>query len=283
MKKKMIAALLLLTILLLLAFSASADVLDGWFLARLSRSKAIYSGPGKHYYRANNAKATYGSPGEAHIFGLEANGWLLIGYELSNGDYRVGYCEPGSAAEIYDRQGDYALMQLSFAQTSAVINQPCYLTDDPCLHMEPVSLMAQGTGCVFLSTLDGAWAYIEVAAAEGLMRGFVPVQCLTVDGSPLQLGPSYGFSRPVIEVREVWARAKQKLATRALPTTRSEDTGTYFLAEQQVLVLAKHWDSVNGIWWVKCAIETNKGTRHLWTGAKRFYPETLPLEKLPEE
>lgn len=98
-----------------------------------------------------------------------------------------------------------------------------------------------------------------------------------------QLGPSYGFSRPVIEVREVWARAKQKLATRALPTTRSEDTGTYFLAEQQVLVLAKHWDSVNGIWWVKCAIETNKGTRHLWTGAKRFYPETLPLEKLPEE
>ena len=55
------------------------------------------------------------------------------------------------------------------------------------------------------------------------------------------------------------------------------------MAWQYIRVLARAWDSRNGIWWVKCEIPVRNEYRVLWTGYKRFDAQTLPLESIPVE
>ena len=69
-----------------------------------------------------------------------------------------------------------------------------------------------------------------------------------------------------------------KISTRSGPSTKYQDTGTYDLAGQYLEILARAYDNVNKIWWVKCVIPTNG--RELWTGYKRFDQSTLPLERI---
>ena len=68
-------------------------------------------------------------------------------------------------------------------------------------------------------------------------------------------------------------------STRSGPSTEYQDTGTYSLKGQYLQILARHWDSVNEIWWVQCVIPSNG--RALWTGYKRFDHDTLPLDIIP--
>ena len=72
-----------------------------------------------------------------------------------------------------------------------------------------------------------------------------------------------------------------KLATRKGPGTQYEDGGTYSVKGQWIRVLSRAWDSRNKIWWVKCEIPYRKEIRVLWTGYKRFDPNTLVLEDIP--
>lgn len=79
---------------------------------------------------------------------------------------------------------------------------------------------------------------------------------------------------------ECWALATDKIATRNGPSPRYTGMGTYSLKGQYLRVVAKAWDSTNGIWWVKVDIP---GAGLLWTGAKRFDASTLQLSVLAEE
>ena len=82
---------------------------------------------------------------------------------------------------------------------------------------------------------------------------------------------------------EFYGLAIQKLATRTGPSTKYAEGGTFEVKGQYIQVLAKAYDKVNEIWWVKCVIPDRGGFKVLWTGYMRFDPSTLPLELLPEE
>ena len=62
--------------------------IDTYQTMRLEGSQPVYSGPGTHYYRDN---ATV-SGGRSRVYGSE-NGWVLMGYGLSDGRYRIGWVD----------------------------------------------------------------------------------------------------------------------------------------------------------------------------------------------
>lgn len=76
---------------------------------------------------------------------------------------------------------------------------------------------------------------------------------------------------------KITALAINKLSTRSKPTTNSTDMGTYNLQGQWVVVLGKHYDSQNEIWWLKVDI----GGQQLWTGAKRFDSSSYDFNSVP--
>ena len=92
--------------------------------------------------------------------------------------------------------------------------------------------------------------------------------------------PSPGQNQPF---DGVYGLTINKLATRKGPGTQYDGGGTYSVKNQYIKVLAKAWDSRNGIWWVKCEIPYHGETRILWTGWKRFDHSTISLDDLPEE
>ena len=79
----------------------------------------------------------------------------------------------------------------------------------------------------------------------------------------------------------LYGLAIDKLATRTGPSPRYEGGKTYSVKGQYIQVLSRAFDSGNGIWWVKCVIPYGDEKRILWTGYKRFDPNTLPLEWIP--
>ena len=79
----------------------------------------------------------------------------------------------------------------------------------------------------------------------------------------------------------IYGLAIMKISTRSGPSTKYQDTGTYDLEGEYLEVLARAYDDVNEIWWVKVVIPTNG--RALWTGYKRFDHSTLPLDIIPIE
>ncbi|MBR3335200.1 MAG: hypothetical protein IKG23_12995 [Clostridia bacterium] len=89
--------------------------------------------------------------------------------------------------------------------------------------------------------------------------------------------------QPQYRNREIYGLTIDKLATRKGPGTQYDGGGTYNIKNQYVKVLAKAWDSRNGIWWIKCEIPYKKEIRVLWTGYKRFDHSSFNLDDLPEE
>ena len=79
-----------------------------------------------------------------------------------------------------------------------------------------------------------------------------------------------------------WAYATMKLSLRSEPSTSARDLGTYNMADSYVLVSARHWDSVNSIWWLECSFEYNGSWITGWTGAKRFDVDSYVLNALPQ-
>ena len=81
----------------------------------------------------------------------------------------------------------------------------------------------------------------------------------------------------------MYGLAITKLATWEGPSTKYKETGTYFVSGEYIRVLARAYDKLNGIWWVKCEIPYRDEMRTLWTGYYRFSSKTLPLEAIPIE
>lgn len=111
----------------------------------------------------------------------------------------------------------------------------------------------------------------------------------TIESAAEKLGgelPETVTAAPVLTpepAAEVYGYTIDKLATRKGPGTQYEGGGTYSVQNQWIKVVAKAWDKRNNIWWVKCEIPYRNEIRVLWTGYKRFDPESLDLGLLPEE
>ena len=141
---------------------------------RFSGSWPVYSGPGTYYYRANNNRATMGG-GVCQVYGVEGN-WVMIGYGLSNGNYRIGYI----SVDALPRMG-LRIPYLDFQATTRRVIYTSDLTDDPVCYTPTVTTLPAGTYVLFLGYVQErgeTWAYVEVLAAGSIMRGFVPAWCL---------------------------------------------------------------------------------------------------------
>ena len=103
-------------------------------------------------------------------------------------------------------------------------------------------------------------------------------------GNSSQYGsPNNGQTYPSQNTGGAYGLAAYKLSTRTGPSTKYAEGGTYDVKGQYIHVLARAYDSVNEIWWVKCEIPYGGSVRVLWTGYWRFDPTTLSLDQLPVE
>lgn len=112
---------------------------------KFSKSYAVYAGPGTDYYR--NGKATLGGGGTCRIYGTDGD-WLLVGYELGSGDYRIGYITNYTLPSNIDH-----VDPVSYAWISTYTVSSASITDDPVINMKKIETLPEGTDVTFL-----AWA-----------------------------------------------------------------------------------------------------------------------------
>ncbi|NLD52529.1 MAG: hypothetical protein GX650_06505 [Clostridiales bacterium] len=129
----------------------------------------VYTGPGPDYYRVGNA--TLGG-GTIRVYGREG-GWVLIGYGLSNGGYRIGYV----TADAIPASVQPPTLRLVRVPKSNVATS--VFVDDPIVSKNrELSVRFEGGGHPFtlLGFLSTNWAYVEVDNFQGSgkpARGFI--------------------------------------------------------------------------------------------------------------
>ena len=170
MKRRVICfALALAVFFSLLPEARAITSLDSYISANFGRSYDVFSGPGRQYYRANMGKAMYGG-GAARVYGSDGD-WIMMGYQLSNGDYRIGYVYKTALSTAVYVNGD--IQPLRFSHYTAYAGSNCTVTDDPVINMKRVASLPENTPLTVLATMDTNWYYVEVNTSQGLMRGFV--------------------------------------------------------------------------------------------------------------
>ena len=209
MRKRCLCLTLVLLLALPLACPARAlTVLDIYATARFERSYPVYSGPGEYYYRANSGKATYGG-GVARVYGVTGD-WIMIGYELGSGDYRIGYITREALGGMYDVKGSVNY-SLAFSGTTLWAGEGCALTDDPVINCKTVYTIPQGTAVTALGTIGTEWTYVEVMGSSSLMRGFVRSRKLSSSAA--------GGSAPSIGSGAYYPTATPAIGWGAYPTS----------------------------------------------------------------
>ena len=132
----------------------------------------VYEGPGTNYYRSNRGKASYGKGGSARIYGTDGE-WLLIGYGLSNGDYRIGYIHNYTLPAKIDPA---SVHPLTYAGIQTTITEECSVTDDPVVNAKEIEKLQAGTPVTFLAWYDSKHyrALVEYQSPSlGPVRAFV--------------------------------------------------------------------------------------------------------------
>lgn len=164
-----LAAVLLIGVI---PWAAAESPLDSYATGTFGDKQTfeVYTGPGKEYFRANNGKAAYGG-GTARIYGV-AGDWIMIGYGLSGGGYRIGYITRDALKTMSNVKGNVNY-SLTFYPTAAWADNYCRLTDDPVMNNKMIYTIPQGTAVTVLATMGSAWTYVEVETPSGPMRGFV--------------------------------------------------------------------------------------------------------------
>lgn len=175
--KKTVSILLALIMALCVLPAAMAEKanLNVYASGRFSKSYELYTGPGTNYRRVENA--TYGGGGAARIYGIDASGWIMIGYQTGKGNYRIGYITPQAYSDMTVNSGEVN-NNLTFSAIDGVITGGCNLTDDPVINNVSFAWMNEGTDVTILATMGTDWVYIEAMGPSSLMRGFVRSWCI---------------------------------------------------------------------------------------------------------
>ena len=187
MKRRIVFAVLLVAICFSCMPAARAmATLDTYFNANFGRSYDVYSGPGRHYYRANMGKAMYGG-GSARVYGMEGD-WIMMGYQTSGGDYRIGYVHKDALSTAKYVEG--TILPLNFDHYIAYADDYCRITDDPVINNKMICTLPENTQVTVLATMGTSWTYIEAATSQGLMRGFVWSMHLKNSSAPVTPAPT---------------------------------------------------------------------------------------------
>ena len=135
----------------------------------------VYSGPGDHYERGANGKASVSTNDWIQVFGAE-NGWILIQYDLSSTKMRIGWITETA------RPSGVTVSPLRFAYADAEITVATFLTDDPLGSQTRLRTLSTGQRGVTWLAAMGNWVYVEITG-EGLpVRGFVPASAIRRSG-----------------------------------------------------------------------------------------------------
>ena len=170
MKKLSVLVLALVMILLAAVPAYALPSIDQYASCTIKKAYSVYSGPGEHYYRANNGKAMYGGAGSVRVFGVTGD-WILMGYGLSNGDYRVGYVPAEGLNYISNLRGDINY-NLTFGSQVMYTNGVASISDDPIVKGKMFADIPADTQVIALATM-GNWTYVEVTLNGKPTRGFV--------------------------------------------------------------------------------------------------------------
>ncbi len=138
--------------------------IDHYQPLRLEGSQPVYSGPGAHYYQASGAVV---SGGRSRVYGSEGD-WILMGYGLSDGRYRIGWVSKSALP------AGASVPELAFAHRPAKAINLVRVYDDPIMKPTTVfEIQPGGTFQVLATQQDGYYAYIETEFNGQPYRGFV--------------------------------------------------------------------------------------------------------------
>lgn len=124
----------------------------------------VYTGPGPGYWRNGSASAGNNS-GTARVYGTVGE-WVMIGYGLSNGKYRIGFISNAAVpANVLAQVRELILTRQPRRTTGSV-----YFTDDPVVggDRDTNRMEYYGSAGVPVNVLawrrdnDNFWAYVEI-------------------------------------------------------------------------------------------------------------------------
>jgi len=132
----------------------------------------VYTGPGERFARSGNGKGSVSTNDWIQVFG-EYDGWIMIQYDISAEQYRVGWIESSALPKGTGVKGlDLSQLKKPY-NTEAVYD--CELTDDPVNSKKTLARIPKGTQMTELiyGAIDG-WSYVVVTIDGETMCGFVP-------------------------------------------------------------------------------------------------------------
>lgn len=132
----------------------------------------VYTGPGVRFARSGNGKGSVSTNDWIQVFG-EYDGWIMIQYDISADQYRVGWIEKAALP----KGTKIAPMDLSGIEIpyNTEASYACRLTDDPVNSQTTIAEIPKGTKMTELiyRAIDG-WSYVIVTIDGKTMCGFVP-------------------------------------------------------------------------------------------------------------
>ena len=69
----------------------------------------------------------------------------------------------------------------------------------------------------------------------------------------------------------------------AMAKLQYTNTGVYYLSNQPVYCLAKHYDYSSQSWWILCRIFDGNAAQYVWAQSQAFYSPDWLLSRLAEE
>ena len=127
----------------------------------------VYSGPGEHYYRVENA--TLGG-GTCRLYGA-AGDWILIGYGTTDGGYRIGFITRAALPE------GVAAEELLLAYEPHTLLSDAPVNDDPVISPDSFAEIPAGSAVYLLAYFRDNERYIYVEVPDFRdgqpLRGFI--------------------------------------------------------------------------------------------------------------
>ena len=121
---------------------------------------AVYSGPGKQYYREAGGKAAVSANDWVQVFGTDG-GWVLIQYRVRDALLRFGYIQ-SSALQNPDAAPPLVLESVALGNTE---NE--FVTSNPLGMGGRIRFPRRGVPMTRLGTLGGYWMYVELTLPNG--------------------------------------------------------------------------------------------------------------------
>ena len=139
----------------------------------------VFSAPSEYAYRGANGRAAVDTDYKMGEAGWDASGWLMVRYETSGGNYRVGYIPPR-----YVRGFNTTMPTPHFDYIPATAAGTIYVSDSLSTYSyyarldegEPFRILGK-------FTYSGSWWLIEFTLEGQVSRGFISRQ-----ESPFRLG-----------------------------------------------------------------------------------------------